>query len=726
MRKRFILLTALVITAASPAFAAKELFSSPKDLENFNQYFYEAPLIPMPEVNYETKNLTPPLRATPMFKKYRIKMTNYFRTKDLRNAEKILEQEKKEREKLIKDEKIDNDILEKELNTKFINDDTVKIDGQVEASEKTLELEGGVKEHVTANDALLDADNVDYDNETKDIIATGKPVLVFPPQNVTLKADKMIYNRDSNILKAYGNVEVIRADNTVYGDFIQVNMNEENTFMENIDTKETFLTIKARSGKSEGDKITLYKGNMVSEDSHIINFHTMMIGGNNWNNMMIAEDDHSSLADELGNTAITIKAKDVYVNAKKEHDVVTLKKATLFYGDHKLFTIPSITTHTNKKQEYMEANYPEFGSRTGLGMFAGPGIVFDIPNGAIIKAMPLLNYKSKIGFGGALKYRSGTNMTEFAYGSSNDIFVLRGKQQLDDKLMLQYGANSYMDDWWLGMRLPKYSAELVYKDQTYIPSTIKENRGLTFSQRATFGYMQDNDYNRYGEDITIGNIGTTRTRYMAEAAQEIYSFTKPEDLLQANLAFIMQGSAALYGTGDTQFIGRVGPRLYTQYKNWMQELTYYASAYQDGTPMPVFDAYRYGHSNVYIREAYRVNKYITLAWSGSLNMTDDSPNGKMFQENSFILAFGPDDLKVSIGYDVVRGQTYFAVNVLMDTKGSSLEYDKMEIKNPDRLAKSDQKDEKLIDYDEEETKAPMKKMMYAEVIEIEDPDREQI
>lgn len=28
----------------------------------------------------------------------------------------------------------------------------------------------------------------------------------------------------------------------------------------------------------------------------------------------------------------------------------------------------------------------------------------------------------------------------------------------------------------------------------------------------------------------------------------------------------MQGSAALYGTGDTQFIGRVGPSVHLQYK----------------------------------------------------------------------------------------------------------------------------------------------------------------
>ncbi|MFQ8626297.1 MAG: hypothetical protein ACLSA2_07450 [Candidatus Gastranaerophilaceae bacterium] len=65
----------------------------------------------------------------------------------------------------------------------------------------------------------------------------------------------------------------------------------------------------------------------------------------------------------------------------------------------------------------------------------------------------------------------------------------------------------------------------------------------------------------------------------------------------------------------------------------------------------------------------------------------------------------------------------------MDTKGSSVEYEKMEIKNPDRLGKKDKEQEKLIVYDQENptnAKGPAKKMMYAEVIDIEDPNREQI
>ena len=100
------------------------------------------------------------------------------------------------------------------------------------------------------------------------------------------------------------------------------------------------------------------------------------------------------------------------------------------------------------------------------------------------------------------------------------------------------------------------------------------------------------------------------------------------------------------------------------------------------------------------------------------------------QENTFIIAIGPDDVKLQLGYDWLREQTYFAIVVNMDMKGSSLEYDKMVIKNPDRLAKSNEEEVELKVFDNPENsqkpKTKQKRMMYAEVIDIEDPDRESL
>ena len=82
--------------------------------------------------------------------------------------------------------------------------------------------------------------------------------------------------------------------------------------------------------------------------------------------------------------------------------------------------------YTNKDNDNFEANYPEFGTRRKLGLFAGPGFVFGGPGGSVIKAIPFLNYQDdKFGFGGMLKYKNTYNHTELGYGSAADIFLFK-------------------------------------------------------------------------------------------------------------------------------------------------------------------------------------------------------------------------------------------------------------------------------------------------------------
>ncbi len=365
--KKYLIITALILTAISQSVYSKDLVESPDDLENLQEQFYESPQTIIPKVEVVEGSTVKPVRGMPLFKKTRIKVTNYLREKEYKNKQKLL----KEQQELLDNE--DESIVEEKLPAKEIT--TPKTD------ENTLELEGGVKEHVSSNDVQLDADIIDYDDKTMDIIATGSPILKFPPQNVTIKADKMIYNKAANTLKAFGQVEVIRSGNHIFGDYMQINLNEENAFMDNIETKASMMTVTARKSEMKDDMITLYNGKMISKDSYILHLETKMIGGNRFNNMIIDDEEKSSITDEIGDTAINIKAKEIIINAKKNNDTITLKKASVNYGDFKLFNIRSLTAHTNKQHQYFEGNYPEFGSRGRLGMYAGPGFAFCTPRG---------------------------------------------------------------------------------------------------------------------------------------------------------------------------------------------------------------------------------------------------------------------------------------------------------------------------------------------------------
>ena len=609
-----------------------------------------------------------------------------------------------------------------------------------EIPNEVLALEGGINEQVTEKQLILDSDNINFDDETGDMIATGRPILNLPPQNIKVIADKMIYNEESNILKGIGNDIVIKDGMVTKGDYLEVDMNEETVVMDNLDTLSTTMNLKAAKGIQKDGLLILHNGNFYSEESSIHRIQSRMIGPR-FQNMLIDDADKSLFFGDPTGNKITIDIGSLYVEARKNHEVIKAKNIKVYRKDKFWFKWPSFTAYTNKDRDYFEANYPEFGTKRRLGMFIGPGFVFGGPGGSVIKAIPFLNYNHKFGFGGALKYLNTYNRTELGYGSANDLFFMKGIQRLDDNLFLQYAANTYMDEWFLGHRMPKYMAEVYFDKRYKNKDFLAPGMNLQFRHRAGFGIMEDNDRNFYGEKINSTGIATTRLRYMAELRQSFYSYVNEEKRIAFDLSMAMQGSAAVYGTGDTQFIARFGPRAHLQYKNWMQDIGYFIAGYSDETPVPRYDRYRYGHQSVYLTEAFRINKYLSVGWSGNINLSDDAPNGKMFQENRFLVAFGPDDLKITLGYDFVRQTTYFGFNVAFDSKGTTINYGKMEIKNPERLGKREKADERKLAFsapkqqESSEVKVSsrrnksagqVKDLEYAQVIEIEDPDKETI
>ena len=697
------------------------------------------------------------LKGMPVFKKYRIKLQNYYKIKAHEDAIKeqeeflkLQEEEKKRLEQLNSLENIDDDDIElltgRSLKKIYQNEsgEEVKVSAkdkiknffkrkkQDENTEQESNLNsaetnessepvlsGKVDEVVTQKDMILDCDRLNYDDETSEIEAIGHPVMKFPPQNVTIKADRLTYNTEGNIIKAFGNVEIIKDGTPIYGDYIMINMNDESSIVTNLKTEKMNMVVTAKDVVADEDTIELRDGSIIGEKHHILNLRSNMIG-RRLSNFDIPEDDRSSISS--GGLDIKIKADDIYVTAKKHHDIITVKNADIYYKDNYITRWGSFTAHTNKGHEYFEANYPEFGTVPRVGMFFGPGFVFDTPNGASLKFIPFVNYKDRWGLGAGLKYRSGTNYTDMFYGSANDMFTLRGRQDLDDRFYLQYGINSYMSEWFLGSGISKYRLEGVYNDSTIIPNTLGRGRHARYRQRISAGYVEDSKYNRHGERLGRSTKGTTRLKYMAELSQNLFSYRNEEKNINLNLAWKFQGSAAIYGTGDTQFIARTGPGLHTQIKRWVQDIGYFVSGKDDHTPVPKLDIYRYGRSNLYLRESLRLNKYMTVSWLASSALSNDAPNHKKFQENGFYFSFGPDDLKLTLGYDFIRERSYFLFSTALDLKGSRVDYKKMVIKNPEKLAKDDSEKVVPISFDEPDSKKIRR--THAQVINIEDPDRE--
>lgn len=538
---------------------------------------------------------------------------------------------------------------------------------------------------------ILDCERVDYDTENYLVKATGNVNVEFVKQEITVKADIITFDRINNTIKAEGNVKILKSGRVITGDYIFVDMNEENALIENPVTKSANVEIKSRKGYVYGDRIVQENGTMEIKDSFPINFHSGNRGPH-MRSMLVPKKD--SLTEDMKNGIVTFQAQDIKITQDGEHEIITLKKPRLFKGDKLVFKTPSVKFYTNKNHDYAEHDHWEIGSIRGLGLFAGPGFVTKLPKGSIFKIIPMVNYKSGFGFGGVGRFNSGTNHTTLAYGTAMDKFLAYGRQNLDDNLFLQYATNAYMDEWFMGRRRPKYGVSLVY-DKSY-PSTgfLLKGKSSNFRHRFDAGYFHDLDFDGNFEKIAGSHIGTTRFKYMAEARQSFYEHVDEEKLTAFRAAVVAQVASALYGTGDTQNIGRLGPTFHMQYKRWMQDIGYYFSVFDDNTPMPRFDRYRYGKQSLYLREYFRICRWLTVSWFGMMNLTNDAPNGKTLQENGFYFSFGPDDLKFNLGYDFVRETLRCTIEVMMDAKGTKVEYDKFEITQKNKPQKEEKKDSK--------------------------------
>ena len=98
-------------------------------------------------------------------------------------------------------------------------------------AEKKQKKKESAYEDGPSTDVLVDSETIEYFPERHEFEAVGNAKVTFPSENSTLLADKIIFNHDTNFIKGYGDVVLIKEGQKVNGDYIQVNLNEDNAMM---------------------------------------------------------------------------------------------------------------------------------------------------------------------------------------------------------------------------------------------------------------------------------------------------------------------------------------------------------------------------------------------------------------------------------------------------------------------------------------------------------------
>ena len=445
------------------------------------------------------------------------------------------------------------------------------------------------------------SENLQYYPDKNEFEATGDAHIYIPQDKATMWADRLVFNRDTNIVKGYGNVIIKKLDSTATGDFVQINLNDSNALLENPVMEEYNIKIVAKDSNFYPGKLVAQKGQITADENMQFNIGATTFG--DYYEPSMSTIKKTSFMKEKYNNDYTIKAKVIEVNSLKDKDELILKGADIYLKKIKIASAPKLRFLTDKSQQYVEANTPEISTLKQFGFFFGPGYVFNLPKSATLKVAPVvLTSSGQWGIGGIARLRTATNVTEAAYGTVKKDWIVRGKQMLGENLWLEYSYNGYMDEWFFGDRIPGRLVQLVY-DKSYRYSDYN----MTYRHRFSGGYATDGH----------SSWGTGRYRYQGQLSQNVYSRINKEHRTALHLGYTLEGAATIYGNGETQALFRGGPYVRTELKNWVSHIGYNMGAVHGDSPF-YFDKYMYGKQNLYIIEMLRVCKYLSIAYSASL------------------------------------------------------------------------------------------------------------
>ena len=272
--KKFIFIIFFILAFSHSVFASDEAVVpsvmptvTPEDLDGQN--FFRSPMSNrmMPEAtqhefrysfDYQGRdysdNLDDKDGRAPFFKQMRIKLTNKIRSmspdtpqfeqqNDFDDEERPVSTTTKKKSSVLNKVKFWNKkkvATEEENKEQLLIEDGSIADSIQNATETdipisdSISLETGISEQVSEKEMQLDSEKVNFDEETGDMVATGRPLLYLPPQNTKVVSDTMTYNQDSNILKAIGHVYITKDGMPAKADYLEVDMNEESMVMDNM------------------------------------------------------------------------------------------------------------------------------------------------------------------------------------------------------------------------------------------------------------------------------------------------------------------------------------------------------------------------------------------------------------------------------------------------------------------------------------------------------------
>ncbi len=526
---------------------------------------------------------------------------------------------------------------------------------------------------------VLDSDKVFYNEETNEVEAKGNVKITTKPEKSKITADRAVYSRDLNTIKLYGNVKLHKDGATMVGDYLLVDLANDNILIDEPITKYGNLRIKAKEGYAYANKIEMVNGEieLAEKLDTIVASH----GFGSFYDRRIIESHFAT--DELKKTRadkFKIHSKEIIIKSENDRDVVTFKDAEIFYKNFRVMRASNLDVFTDKSQGYAETNSSEFGSISKFGTYLGLGYVFKTPGSSTLKLVPALVTSSDDGLGVGLiaRHQSKRNFLEGGWASNSKNLVLRGKYKFNKHWRADYGRHAYIPEWLNGSNRPGYLAQVSYH-RKWLVKDLRAN----FEQRISAGLAAE-----YHEDSDLQKeaFSTMRYRYQAQLNKTFFSFGDKEQDVWLDVGAIGQVSATLYGTGDVNAFAKIGPSIDSRVNRWGSRINLLVGGIHGESPF-WFDNYRYGRLSFNIDENIRINRYLAVGYRGTISPLRDNHRDELVTENRFYVLAGPEDIKCAVSYDSIRQRAAFDIYMMLGTNRYKNTYDKLTIQNPHYIGK---------------------------------------
>ena len=512
------------------------------------------------------------------------------------------------------------------------------------------------------------ADDTEYDQLKNTFLGTGSAVATIAGQNSRLEADMILYDQANEMLDARGNVKIIRDGSVSTGSSFKFKVSSDEYLITSPDTAVQGTQVVARTAYGNRNGLRFRQGTMEMPEP-------INISRNQYYGTMTSQYDafNKTLHPDAyvpDHPSFVFKARKMVYEKYKESGNLTIFGGKLMFGK---FGVPlgKFTATVGQESNVTFPVTPFISNNIMVGgINVGPMFNTALPGQRVFSWAPLVQYggrgtsanaqqRGNVGAGFRLAFRGKKLSANLAYGSVSNILVGDVKYRYSSNTQFQGGINRFLPNGLFGSQRARAIAEFV---DTRGVGGIPFLQGVSF--RSSAGYASDNPAllnatPQYKQLFTIQNGNITNAFRLQEqimtSSHPIVAFGNQKNGVTLNL---FGGTAArAYSTSDTMLMGQFGPVASVYLSRLRLSASAMKSAVNGQSPF-VFDQFIQGGKSSQLGGGFKVCKWLDIGGNLGYNL-----DNKMFYQKSFSAAIGPEDFKLLVTHDTIRGINRFGFNL---------------------------------------------------------------